>query len=692
MDLYSRKVAAFADTLAPYFDVVGVFVQVKPDVMGILWGSILLIFKIGSNYSGFFEKVSQMLETISTSLPQYREALSICQSRKFTTQDRLVKSLSFVYADIFEFCRQLIVMLNHGSRGAKWQHRVGFLGDVIWRPFDDRFRQLLDRLRRHKAVFEQELRIQDQKMLNEVHRSQLRLDMLYENIQKALDDAFKEVGQSPDPVTMEQFKKSLERQTSDLKRWIQAPDYMSIYEHAKHNKLYGSGQWFLSMNNYQAWRNSADLRPTENACDSSRDRRPSTAERVLLVQAKPGFGKTYLSTIIIDDLESYVPLSTTEKDQRGNTPLVVFFHFSRDSNLGGSTAIDAWKAIAAQMIHHYRDEPAILDSAALFIASDSSGQLNASYNDTFAVLSLLARVQPVFFIIDGVDECKDYEIFLTTLTGLCQDSDCWCILLSRPDINLPRSLSHLKPHICSLNEKDNYDDIKLHLSQEISTMVEDGLFGNRPLPDNSIQRAATQSSGVFLWARLLTAFMSNAALTPRERRQFLINALLFEGLDGLCISILSQLDQRSTHEKKLALKIFQWIAAALYPLSTATFHTALAIVPGEETSDMNYLIDFPECLPKLTGALVDINAFGRPTFIHLSVREFLVSQRSASVPNFSLQHPGLVHTEIAISCLSYLSHDIPKRPLRPLSPMPIEFLALSTAYIGFQGAIIVLRL
>ncbi|GAW19621.1 hypothetical protein ANO14919_091090 [Xylariales sp. No.14919] len=317
IDFYSNKLGAFTSTLTPYFDVISTFVQVKPEVLGGLWGSVLLVLKLRSNYHGFFEKMVQMLEDISNSLPQYGDTVDVCRSRTFIVQDRLQKSLSLVYADIFEFCRQLLEMLNLGSRRSKWRHRVGFLGDVIWRPFNDRFRELLERPTHHKAVFEYEMRLQGQKMLNRIHHDQARLNAI--------------------------------------------------------------------------------------------------------------------------------------------------------------------------------------------------------------------------------------------------------------------------------------------------------------------------------------------------------------GLDGLYKAILSRLDQKSTREKKLTLAIFQWIAAALYPLSSISLHTALAVTPGEETSDLGYLVGFPECLPKLTGSLVEINPFGRPSFIHLSVRELLVSQRSASVPSFSLKYPHLVHAQIAATCLSYLTHDVPRRPLRPLS-------------------------
>jgi hypothetical protein len=42
----SRKIALFSNVFAPYFDIVNIFVQIKPDVLGWFWGMIRLVFKV----------------------------------------------------------------------------------------------------------------------------------------------------------------------------------------------------------------------------------------------------------------------------------------------------------------------------------------------------------------------------------------------------------------------------------------------------------------------------------------------------------------------------------------------------------------------------------------------------------------------------------------------------------------------
>ena len=43
------KIHKFADSFEPYFEIINIFVQVKPDCAGIVWGSVRLIFAVRLN-------------------------------------------------------------------------------------------------------------------------------------------------------------------------------------------------------------------------------------------------------------------------------------------------------------------------------------------------------------------------------------------------------------------------------------------------------------------------------------------------------------------------------------------------------------------------------------------------------------------------------------------------------------------
>ncbi|KAK1983328.1 hypothetical protein LZ30DRAFT_714613 [Colletotrichum cereale] len=194
-------------------------------------------------------------------------------------------------------------------------------------------------------------------------------------------------------------------------------------------------------------------------------------------------------------------------------------------------------------------------------------------------------------------------------------------------------------------------------------LVAEQYFGKRAIPEDAAIRAARQANGMFLWAQ---SFLRNPALTPKTRHHFFSYTQKFDGLDGLFIAILHRLDEANHQAKEMTMKVFSWVGAAFYPLATEALYIALAIAPGDETTDLDYLVDFPARLPHLTGSLMGIDPFGWPAVIHLSVRELLTSSRCQVPDYFSLADATAIHGRLASVCLSHLTHDIPKKPIRKI--------------------------
>jgi hypothetical protein len=183
-----------------------------------------------------------------------------------------------------------------------------------------------------------------------------------------------------------------------------------------------------------------------------------------------------------------------------------------------------------------------------------------------------------------------------------------------------------------------------------------------------MENAHRNSNGIFLWAKLFTKYLRSPALTPRDRLNFVEAALAFDGLDSLFSHILRRLSKRSQPENGITAKLFRWLATSLYPLIAEEMETALAITPGEQTMDVDHLLNFPAIVPQITGSLVELDLAGRLAFIHLSVRDFLASVRSDQFPDFALPSFTERNLELALVCLSYLAHDIPRQPIFKIVP------------------------
>ena len=448
---------------------------------------------------------------------------------------------------------------------------------------------------------------------------------------------------------------------------------------------------------------------------------------------KPGYGKTVLSTNIIEDLQGKVSSS-------GNPHLsTAFFHFSASLGLGYTRSIDAIRAIAVQLIHTHSENMAATECLAMLFTGTNSGQPRASAADIDAVLKLLLFHFPTYLIIDGVDECDDATTFLETLREVSCTSDTRVIILSRPNLVIPSLLFRDLDAGWKLllTNKHNGHAILSFLVSEFTSMELEGLFGTRhrmaasdrtfetasrdnarpyryvrtPSPPDrdstsapgnlserfnephamrsrlresdvegsvvspsAIEKLATRANGMFLWVRLLTNLLRCPGLSPRDRLLILEEANLFDGLEGFYSGILSLIGRKSpSRERITTAKIFKWIFGSLYPLSAPTLHTALAIDPGYATADDQYLVNYPDCIARITFALVEIGADGNLGFIHLSFKEYLQSSASSDFPEFTLRNQSAVHAELATICLSYITNDVRQRPLQSIvRPVSIE--------------------
>ena len=65
--------------------------------------------QLGINQVVFLEKVAEMFEELSTSMPQYEQFYQICRDRASseTAPTRLVILLSYVYEDVVAFCEDV---------------------------------------------------------------------------------------------------------------------------------------------------------------------------------------------------------------------------------------------------------------------------------------------------------------------------------------------------------------------------------------------------------------------------------------------------------------------------------------------------------------------------------------------------------------------------------------------------------
>ncbi|RYC66033.1 hypothetical protein CHU98_g135 [Xylaria longipes] len=502
----AQRITAFSDAFAPFFDVVNVYVQIKPEWAAVFW-------------------VSAMLEEMAMILPQYEAWFNICKrTRVFTNTDRLSQSLAMLFS------------------------------------------LLKQRIEKHRVWFETEAQIQQHDLLHQT----------YADFRQFLDSS------SDEKVTGAQVSTQLAenaRRVREIKSWINSSDYQSLYNHVNTQMHPECGKYVVQLPDYVRLKSL----PFSNSNITDPNHSSDWLQRLIFLKGKPGLGKTFSSVRIIDDLRTTVlPLEPGEEE-----PSVVYFHYSQTDQYKDSSSIAWFRAISEQLIHAHRGDQLTLDSLAMIQSEEGSGQHVASTSDVRAVIDILLRQHPTFIVIDRVDECNNPEALLE---GVRNDN--------------------------------------------LSRLIAQGILGNGvrklehllQLTDmNLISILVDAAEGRFLWAKVLLNLLQSPALSPAARLTILQKPAELVSLDALYRRMLDMLGASSVDEQELAQKVFQWLLFSTMALNTASFHTVLAIHPGRPTTQLDYLTEYPQCIPRITCSLVELHA-DRDTFIflHLPFKDFLL--------------------------------------------------------------------
>jgi hypothetical protein len=259
-----------------------------------------------------------------------------------------------------------------------------------------------------------------------------------------------------------------------VKIWLSNTcSYRDIYEHRLQQRYANSCTWFLDSDEYCRWRNAPFELPTTN---NSAELERTWQDRMLFVQAKAGFGKSYISGAVIDDLVA--ESDNLHVDAEHEPPTVAYFHF----NAAHSYCVhpnDAFRALTHQLIHNHRHDRSTLDAISL-IMHKTSPDARASSDDVRTLLSLLLHQHPTYIVIDGLDECSDIQLFLTSLPEVSRRSDTKSILFTRPGTEIPQQYQRWAsdaPYVWNLDDASNSRDIDDYLCGTLHRMADQGFFG-----------------------------------------------------------------------------------------------------------------------------------------------------------------------------------------------------------------------
>ncbi|KAI4235285.1 MAG: hypothetical protein LQ349_003262 [Xanthoria aureola] len=380
-------------------------------------------------------------------------------------------------------------------------------------------------------------------------------------------------------------------------------------------RISGSCEWLLQKKSFLGWRDSANT-------------------QLYWMSARPGTGKTIASGKVINHL-------------RGLNRDCAFYFFNHGDR-AKATIQSFLLSMAWQMAFMHTE----ILHVVVEVCEKDEDLCQANYRTIWRKLFVeglmkVRLVRPQYWVIDGLDECRNYSDIIPMLIKVVECCAGRILVTSRDSFNPYRQSEHpgvrvLSEHIAT---DDTRTDIALYLKANMDHLPamdhEDSLI--------MFNKILLKSAGCFLWVRLILHELKRVH-TSAEISQVLedvpsgMNELYSRILDGM---------SAAPYGKVLSKAILIWTVCSTRPLTTVELLHALQIDIKDSIDSIERSI-FSNC-----GQLVYVDSHSRVQIIHQTARDYLL--QAGVHPEFGIDKQ-LGHKRLALSCLQNLNGNEMKGP------------------------------
>ncbi|KAL8790816.1 MAG: hypothetical protein Q9213_000440 [Squamulea squamosa] len=380
-------------------------------------------------------------------------------------------------------------------------------------------------------------------------------------------------------------------------------------------RMSGSCQWLLEKNTFIDWRDSANT-------------------QLYWISAKPATGKTIAAGRVINHLRDF------NRD--------CAFYFFNYGDKGKSSIQSFLLSMAWQMAFSHTEIFHIILEVCEKDEDLSQANYRTIWRRLFVEGLLRTRlVRPQYWIIDGLDECRNNADIVPLLLKVIECCAIRILLTSRDPYESYRQAGPSRVRVLSevIAPDDTRTDIALYLKANMHNLPSVDREERQAMSDKIL----TKSAGCFLWVKLILQELGRVH-TSAEICQVLedvpsdMNELYSRILNGM---------SAAPYGKVLSKAILIWTVCSTRPLTTEELLHALQI-------DIKDSIDSVErSIASSCGQLVYVDSHSRVQMIHQTARDYLLQ---ANVhPEFGIRK-SYGHKRLALTCLQYLNGSEMKGP------------------------------
>ncbi|KAK8083785.1 hypothetical protein PG996_002566 [Apiospora saccharicola] len=604
--------------LQVYFDALNV-VAGAHDAAALAYGALASVLPT------FFDRLLSVIERLANAFPQYEAILDVFDGKPTL---RMQQHIEKVYQDFFRFLKLAAKVIS--SSNGRIKRPVELIANVIWKPFDVTFRDILAQMTYHRGFILEELDIYRAQRSKDAYRA-ASLERVYAEQARLLAEEdrrrakeIEDLGRGVKQVQEREFKCSSVRRIED---WLAPPLFAETLESSQEHRIENTARWIFKKDEFKKW------------ASMEVDFYGFTKQKMM----PPGFfGRMEIPGAQLGQM--------------------VCYFFFRYTDRKSSTIEAAYRSALAQILHRYREDDDILDKF-MFIQSDSNSSSCQSCATTKQVHDLLRicaeTLGRIDFIVDGIDEADDPNDVIERLRALVTTAPIKLICFSRPNVS---RLQYLVPaHQRIVFSRDlTGPDIHAFLESEIIDLIEEAVLPATANINSLLEPLLSGADGMFLWAKLITRYLRSPALSRTARLRLIHSVRMPEGLDAMYNRIASLIMESSEPELKLAKDVLPWVR---HPKSEGQrvgidcLRTAVGHDSDPEEKD-----DFVDAVISVCCGLVEFTNRRGFNLTHLTVIEYFEKKWSTEgskevvIPNIATTTP-----ELTLKCVEHIMESAPSK-------------------------------
>ncbi|KAM0551853.1 hypothetical protein ACHAPJ_008189 [Fusarium lateritium] len=401
----------------------------------------------------------------------------------------------------------------------------------------------------------------------------------------------------------------------DLLKWICPHDSTLDQQTFLARKQPGTAEWLLESKEYKGWK--------------------AAKGQTLFCPGIRGAGKTVLTSIVIEDLESHF------RHNPGVGIVYAYLNYRQEANQSVSQVL-------ASLLRHLEAGQAVIHDHIQKIYDMRTGPvLDLKLNTIYEAIHTVGKYyRKVFIVVDALDECPETDgrrsELLKAITRLQVDISANLLCTSRhiPDIEAYFTKSTL------VEVRATEHDIQVYLDSHLDCLP--GFVGR----DHRLQDEVKEAIVRAVDGRMLLAHFHLESLAYKQSPKALRAALIAlpsgsNAYHQVYQDTMHRVEAQHPDRAELAKHALMWIVYTKVPLTTLQLREALVVEKNDQDIDRDNRPDI-EDIVAACGGLVTVNkATDTVQLSHHTVQEFFEQTQGTQLPD--------ANARIGRICLTYLS-------------------------------------